>query len=347
MNIEITAFDTLFFKDGKPFTMGEDTWAAGIFPPYPSVLYGMLRTTFASQNNIPINLIEERTKNLVIKNIMLKSEDGYLLFPYPTDLFVTKSDQENVRFMNLIQNEIISNIDNHKFPYVLYTNTNEKIEDKFAKAYLVDFSFVEQYLSNKKTEKIHIKDSNDIFVSESKIGIAKELKSNQTSEGKLYRVGMTRTKVKFIIEFEGLELMDEGLLKLGAEGKAAYYKKTGRIDIAKPDINSQFVKLYLSTPAIFKGGAIPEFISKGNFEGIEVELLTMSIGKPLFIGGFDMKARKPKPMKKAVSAGSVYYLKTNNAKELVEKLHSKSISEINAEQGFGICYCGTYNFSEV
>ena len=108
-----------------------------------------------------------------------------------------------------------------------------------------------------------------------------------------------------------------------------------------------FVKIYLATPAIFKNGSLPEFISKGSYEGIEFELLNMAIGKPIFIGGFDMKKRQPKPMKKAVPAGSVYYLRSNKAQELASKLHSKSISEINPEQGFGICYCGTFNMNEL
>ena len=34
--IEIEALDTLFFRDGKPFTMGQDTVGESIFPPHPS-----------------------------------------------------------------------------------------------------------------------------------------------------------------------------------------------------------------------------------------------------------------------------------------------------------------------
>lgn len=42
--IEIQALGTLFFRDGKPFTMGAETYAEGIFPPLPSTIYGALRT---------------------------------------------------------------------------------------------------------------------------------------------------------------------------------------------------------------------------------------------------------------------------------------------------------------
>lgn len=158
---------------------------------------------------------------------------------------------------------------------------------------------------------------------------------------------MVRPKVKFIIEFHNLDLQNDGFFKIGAESKAAHYKTSSKNEVKLPEIKGDFLKLYLTTPAIFKKGSIPEFISNGSYEGLSFELLTMAIGKPVFIGGFDMKIGKPKPMKKAVPAGSVYYLKCDKAKELAIKLHSKSISEINPEQGFGICYCGTFDIVDL
>ena len=40
MIIEISALDTLFFRDGKPFSMGENHWTNSIFPPNMSTVYG-------------------------------------------------------------------------------------------------------------------------------------------------------------------------------------------------------------------------------------------------------------------------------------------------------------------
>jgi len=353
MNIEITAFDTVFFKDGKPFTMGEDTWASGIFPPPPSVFYGMIRTAYAAQNNISLADIVEKTKELKISSILLKYDDkgeNHLLFPYPADLFQSKKEEEKkeeaITLMKLKANNITSNISAEKYPYVLSPETNIKVEDNFDKAFLDKDSFEQVYLQA-KDDAIYIKKNSDIIEIESKIGISKNIYSNQTDEGKLYRVGMIRPKVKFLIEFSNIELKSEGYLKIGAESKAAHYRAISKNDIKLPEIKNEFLKIYLATPAVFKNGSVPEFISNGHYDGIDFKLLTMAIGKPKFIGGFDMKANKPKPMKKAVPAGSVYYLKSNKAKELAKKLHCKSISEVNPEQGFGICYCGTFNIDTI
>ncbi len=46
MIIKINPVDTLLFRDGKPFSMGENTWPDTVFPPYPSVIYGALRSTY-------------------------------------------------------------------------------------------------------------------------------------------------------------------------------------------------------------------------------------------------------------------------------------------------------------
>jgi len=348
MTIEITALDTLFFRDGKPFSMGEDVWASGIFPPAPSVFYGMLRTTCAAQNNIPANDIEEKTKDLKITGVFLKQEEK-VLFPYPAD-FITFNDKTQQLIPK--PNKVISNIHDTNLPYVLmpYLQTNQKANNYFGKAF-IDYLTLPEYLANEygQGEEIHIIKQNDIIYTEPKVGIAKENETNKTDEGKIYRVGMFRPenkdykKLKFILEFEGLEIKNEGFVRLGAESKVGYYTKTDQQKINFPEPENGLLKIYLTTPAIFNKGFIPEFIEKEQIDGINLKLLTYSIDKPVYIGGFDMKNRKPKPMKKAVPAGSVYYLETDKPKELAEIIHGKSVSEKYAEQGFGICYCGTFS----
>ena len=105
-------------------------------------------------------------------------------------------------------------------------------------------------------------------------------------------------------------------------------------------------KLYLSTPAIFKKGWLPEWMDEndliGEYGGLKLKLLTASIGKTISIGGFDMKVRKPKPMRKAVPAGSVYYFKIveGDLQKVFEIFNQTAISDIDPMQGFGIAYVG-------
>lgn len=350
MTIEITALDTLFFRDGKPFTMGDDTWATGVFPPSPSVFYGMLRTTYAAQKGINLSEIENDTKNLKISSILLLIDDEPI-FPYPADVYSTSEFAKDSKAKNLtlMENSTISKISTGNCPQLLSTQSADKVKEYFGKAFFGDITF-DEYLSG-KTEHRYIT-IDDYLQSEAKIGIGKDLKTNTTSEGKLYRIGMKRPewfdsgkditkKIRFAVSFEGLEIEENGFLKLGAESKFAEYKTIDTFNVGIPKINKN-IKIYLATPALFSKCELPDFIIKRNYERIDFRLLTYAIGKPIHIGGFDMKRREPKPLKKAVPAGSVYYLQSENAVELAKMLHGKSISEELAEQGFGICYCGTF-----
>lgn len=67
--IEIQALDTLFFRDGKPFDMGDDNWAEGIFPPPPSVIYGALRSAYFAEH--PENMALANTDNDPTKEIRI------------------------------------------------------------------------------------------------------------------------------------------------------------------------------------------------------------------------------------------------------------------------------------
>ena len=107
-----------------------------------------------------------------------------------------------------------------------------------------------------------------------------------------------------------------------------------------------YFKLYFSTPVIFHNGILPKHFTDntGVLNGIELEIIAMFSGKPVYIGGFDMQKRQPKPMYKAMPAGTVFYCKakSENIDEttIFEAFQGKALSEENADQGFGIAYVG-------
>lgn len=352
MTIEINAFDTLFFRDGKPFTMGDDVWASGIFPPAPSVFYGMLQTAYAAENDIAPKDIAEATKNLKIEAVNLRSDDQ-ILFPFPADLLVTGPEEDvKISYLKLQENKLISSLSIKQYPKLLFAETYEKVKEYNGKAFLDYINFTD-YLQGR--QEISAIKTNDLITIEAKVGIGKNLTSNQTEEGKLYRVGMIRPEVKdavkklsFVIDFSGIEFKKKsGLLRLGAENRTAFFNLTDynfnkNLEPKLPELKNDILKIFLATPAILEQGPLPDFIVQQEYEGIKLELLTYAIGKPVYLGGFDMVNRKPKPMKRAVPAGSVYYLRSSNAKELAAKLHGKNISDFDtARLGFGKIWIGT------
>ncbi len=321
--IQIEALDTLFFRDGKPFSMGEDTWADGIFPPPPSVIYGALRTAWASENNIPLSEIDEKTEGLVIEDITYSTPD-FDLYPIPNDLFLQKNYKTSI--LQLSDKNFESNTE---FSKILLHNKSEKREDSHGK-WLTKANF-NKYVRAEKDIEYEVK---DIFV-EPKIGIGRNNLSKTSEDGMLYRTGFIRIPEFYIkLKVKGLKFENDFFLKLGADNKLCSAKIESTENTKEFIAKSKYFKIYLKTPAIFKKGQNPEF-----FANKKISLITVATGKPMLIGGFDMKKKKPKPMYKAVPAGSVYYLQAESTEiiqELSDRFNGKSISDIYPEQGFGI-----------
>lgn len=357
MIAEISALDTLFFRDGKPFSRGEETWADGVFPPYPSVIYGALRTYYIAHHESPCSgeTIKE-SENIVIRDIqyLISDEntknkvDNYL--PMPLDMAEpesnTKGREKEYEVIRLSLKKIDDLVSNHPFKLLLLPPEGQIVET--VGDGLIQRDDLVVYLGDAKTE-FKIKKVSDHVKSEPKTGIGRDDYTHTASDALLYRVGMRRPKnFQILVEFDwpsqraALET-DNFLIKLGAENKVAKVNKRRRSFRIQPEeitLKSNRFKLYLSTPAIFENGWMPDLAK----HGINAQLVAAAVGKPLYIGGFDMEKGKPKPMYRAVPAGSVYFYETSDDVDAIKaQLFGKAISDKMPEQGFGIAYLGNWN----
>jgi len=350
MILELTALDTLFFRDGKPFSKGHETWADAIFPPYPATIYGALRTAFFDANPLIFSQLKETqgfntkddpTIKLRINNVFLKNNNG-LLFQAPRNVLKQDSKENELEILTEFDRNYLSN----KSTYKILKSSGNKANYK---ELLIDKINFEDYLSGKYGDLELL--NKPILDIEPKVGIAIDKNTGTSQDGNIYRVGMLRTKedLRILVDFDGLEFDDKILFKLGGEGKFVHANlKNESNKIEMPKIDSKFL-LYLNTPAIFKKGWIPNWIDEESLTAnipntnLKIKLLSAAIGKPHFIGGFDIANNIPKPMYKAVPPGSVYFMEIidGNPAEL-EKIYQKSISDIYPEQGFGITYIGKF-----
>lgn len=353
MRIEITAFDTLFFRDGKPFEMGDDTWANGMFPPLPSVFYGALRSAYASQHNIDIAKIDGETQNLLIKGIYMHY-NGSLLFPMPLDYVELKDEENKVEHLQLIESRLFTS--KHELPYVSFSNKEvEQIADG-----LFDSSQMGNYIQGNNIP-FEIKKHSSIISTENKVGIGRENESHIAKDSQIYRVAMRRTedtegkKLTFIVEYEFEKAISQDItqfFKLGAEGKIiSVADYNDEIEIEKPFETNCF-KLYLMTPAIFNIGNVFDYTAFFSQKGYAVKLLNAVIGKPFRVGGFDMKNKQPKEMKTAVPAGSVYYFEITTPNKTTLDLTNDfadilSVSCDKAKEGFGLYKICSFNLENL
>lgn len=372
MKLFIEPNDVLMFRDGKPFSGGDDHFARGNFPPPPSTVYGALRSHILSirsgqfeafkkePNTISKEIIDEigtpaKNGSLSICQFTIAKKDANGIkqyFPMPRDIAKNKGKKDselyilkpNNKLQDIVMTDLPSGLQHIWHP------TEDALE---AEAGFLSSTEMEKYLVG-NTPKATEADA--IFKSEERTGIGKSRKTRTVEEGRLYSVEYFRLKENcgLAVEVDNTKLLPKsGMLRLGGDNRSARYAAEAWDEIPVEQIKKKIAeakrfKLVLTTPAIFKQGWLPEWINadtmQGQIERISVKLVSACVGKPIGIGGYDFVKNHPKVMKKAVPAGSVYYfeLTEGNVDGLFKNLWLKSISDEKSQEGFGITLIGGF-----
>jgi len=365
MRIKINAIDTLFFRDAKPFNLGEESWANSIFPPSPSTIKGMLAGAYMLQKKLKPSEAYKKSQTIKIKKVFLEIENEFY-YPIPADLYSVNKDDKEASAFDLIDNQLRSSI---ATKYLLQYAGEKKLLEISGKA-ILSHAELNNYL-NGAVHNLKYKFLEEYITAEPKIGIGRDYNMQMTKEGQLYRVNMIRPsnkknlnerpKVEIVVDADlPVDFIEKGCVKLGGEGKVVSFVVSDEItNIPVVPISGNRFRLYLATPAVFENGWLPKWLhedgSNGNLtvndKKIPVRLLATASGKRKRIGGFDAQLGIPKPMHSFVSEGSVFYLETDTneqANTIANALHNTCISEMSkAEDGFGLAYIGNLSSNSI
>jgi len=348
MLFELSPFDGVYFGRGYPFSAGFETVGRGMFPPPPSVFYGAFATYYLSlegKNEQNLSFIE---KNLKIKGVFFKQGESWnVLVPY--DLVKSKEDEEKLELLKIRSPIVFTDIgEEFNLLYSLYNTENALgvMSD-------LDMCF---YLRGDEDKLFNYQNLYDLVLEETKIGIKKDYYKGSVEEGFLYTLRYIRmqkdlkNEIKFVVDVEcgDFDFPDTGILKLGGEAKVAEMKKINDTpEFFEESFRKKVIgeikrrgkfKIVLNTHSFFNKGWEPDL---SRF-GVKVKLITAALGKPMSIGGWDMKANEPKIMAKAVPAGSVYYYEVldGNIDNLIKGICENGISDLRSNEGFGRCMLG-------
>lgn len=324
MDLIIRPVDVWLFRDGRPFSAGEDHDARSIFPPTPFTLQGAIRTRVLIDKGLnPTNFARLRQPDpeigygdnfgsLTLSGPMLayKKEDGEWerLIPMPADLI--KTDKALIRLKP------------QKLPF--NTNVPDKLELLWSKerkgkekekgGWLPESEW-KNYLEGKGIERII--DNSELFTFESRIGIAIDPKRMTTQTQMLYRVNLIRLRdnVALWAKVDGVKVRNkQGLLKLGGENRGATYesiKPLPELSSYTSKLNKRF-RVVLVSPAWFSGGWQPENGDWSRILKAKVRLVGVAIDRPAKFGGFDVAKNEPKPIRNFVQPGSVYFFEADD-----------------------------------
>ena len=340
MKLKITANDTLHFGRGKTVNAGENSFGEDMFPPFPTVFLGAMRSAWLSQNPDFIAAANDQHKDPTFQyrlSFYALLLDGLLHFPAPADTFVV-GDTSELHELTLKKND---NLSSQILDYNLWSDHDGKIAAPEGSWVCADAlcTYLYGYAKN-----IPSKQLSEYTHREIRVGIARNNSTRASASSMLYSTVMTRPKnLEFALELEGAHLPEpNGLIRLGKHGKTAKYSEADYELNIPYNIGDQGIfKLYFATPAIFENGGIPSLP-----DGLpKMKLIAAAVNGYDNIGGYDMKKNQPKPMARAVKAGSVFYYMLeenteNNRCAVAEKLHGRCISQENSHTGLGLCYIG-------
>ncbi len=360
MQLFLKPNDTFFFRDGRPFTRGEQSEGYSIETPFPSTVMGALRTAYIAFCGDLAQFVDNQMESVIgtkqslegasihIKGVFLGRDEDSPYYPTPRDLVSEKKSQDPRLYPLSIESPNDAFASNAELPTLL-TWQDPKKQVEHADGY-ISYGNLRKYLLG-EIQGLMSEESNFI-TDEPKVGITRNYKTLTDAEGMLYRINMKRfvdSKLGFVVDVDGIDkLPKKALIKLGGEGKGFAYRKISqntdplsdddRITLENKVSASRKFKLYLATHAIFDDGWFPKDLHP------DIELITAAVGNHVTTGGWDVAHDRPKSTYRAVPAGSVYYFKLTNGADvdkILNCLHYKNISDQRAQEGFGLAYIGT------
>ena len=346
MQVAIRPADVWLFRDGKPFTAGEDHTADSTFPPSPFTLQGAIRTKiladkgvnlsqFASQGqpDSDVGYRDNFGKLRLRGPLLMRCKDGKWerVIPMPADVVKVGERYELLR-------------PNSDLPFatnlpdglqLLWARTGERVSE--AKNWLPESQW-ENYLKGQPPSQVVSED--DLFTFEPRFGIAIDSAKGTAQGTMLYQVRFVRLKNDTALwaEIGGVSLSTKGFLRFGGEGRAATYEVLSNplppLSQFNTAYNATRFKIVLVTPAWFSGGWQPKDGNWSKIFGTSVRLVGAAIPRPLLLGGFDVAQKVPKPMRAFVPAGAVYFFEADEPVQFpVDFAFTETPDEVKEQNG--------------
>ncbi|MHA1282325.1 MAG: type III-B CRISPR module-associated protein Cmr3 [Promethearchaeota archaeon] len=186
---------------------------------------------------------------------------------------------------------------------------------------LISIENVLNYLNGDIPEILNFKEDGEWpYLKEIRTGIKLNSHNKKSEEGYIYSIEFMRLNEDwcFSIWYESSEQISDGILKLGGEGRGAISKNIADLDLYDKynfqniieSINEEKrFKLYLSVPCYFRGPIPPKDLLEKELKVSNLTLIAAFPGKPILIGGYDIAKNIPRPLKRWVNSGAVYYYK--------------------------------------
>lgn len=373
--------DPLIVRDGRPFGPTPGARARSLDFPYPSTIAGGVRTQAGQDGNGLFDAGKiTAVKKIGIRGPLLVEWDEQdaltYLAPAPADaLLLQESESQPVyrhRLQPLEKAGMLSDLDDDLYPVGMAQPTLSKPYKKSPR-YWYWQSFTEWLTqpTGAKEEidvtglghggpgkewRMHVKIQPETLTSEegmlfatSGLVFRQRPSADDATLSSVKRLGLA-------VEVNNLNGMQipAGPAPLGGERRIVYWSAS---DVALPGAPDGLVdkivqtgccRLILLTPACFTAGWRPDWLLQAR-HGVTPQLAAAAVGKPLTVSGWDFEKPGPKPTRRLVPAGSVYFLRLGADQDAIKNwvkhvwLQNVSDTEEDRLSGFGLAAVGVWD----
>jgi CRISPR-associated protein Cmr3 len=368
MRLQLEAVDTLFFRDGTPFT-AESTGpreVGGLFPPHPGSITGALRAALARCNGWSGAGRWSASLNQALgpgaDDLGLLSFEGPFLlrhgqplFPAPLHL-LGASTGAGWQPTALLQPgspvccDLGPAVRLPELPSGIAAN--DRAELKVGEGWWLTRSGLECVLRGQLPEACDVKASGDLWREERRIGIERDSERRTAREGMLYTARHVRLApgVALGVQIRGLDASWNepigALLPLGGEGRLAECSRWQEVPTISLPLDAIKSSRRLLVVALTPLDLEPDqALGRAPLSGLgDARLIAACLGRPQRIGGWDSLARRPLPLQSLLPAGSVLFCECPQPETLAKAIATDGLPRLGHRQrwGYGAVALGTW-----
>jgi CRISPR-associated protein Cmr3 len=371
--------DSLFFRDGQPYTKNESeqVGVTSQFPPSPATLIGALRAAVArslgwaghgtwSDDIRQVLGDGESLGPLRFRGPLLVHGDD-MLFPAPTHLMTCKSPAESC----VPAPAHLRTRESDPQPALLHPGPARDCDLgsairlpvlpnpvsgegwKQARTTWLSGHALEAVLRGEPPSLAELVAQDDLWVREARVGIARNEQTRTTDEGALYSPQHVRLQTAV-----GLGLWTSGLPRdaldrlvqtshpLGGESRSAWITQVQNEPVwpAMPQtLHRHGDELHYSVIVLSPLSLAEPPLPNQSVPGLPGSLVSACLPRPLMLGGWDSLKRQPLALKPHLALGSVLFMRAKVTDEAaVRALHGTCIGARPA-WGYGLVAIGTWN----
>ncbi len=346
--------DTWFFRESRPMEANNELQS--VFPPPVRTLAGAVRSVIGEQMGVKWHLFKEKSTDSTCQKLrqvigigddlgLLSLQGAWLMYQserlYPTPLHLMEKDNAFIQ-LKLDIETTHCDLGEH----VRLT----RLADKDRGAASLENTWLPQaamqnLLNGEPPQTDQLKRTKDLFVQESRLGIANHYQTRAVKKGALYQTRHIRpnSNTAVALDVKGLptDFPTQTIIRLGAEGRTASVecqpKPTSNLE--QPPIKGRKFALYLLTPLYRENTPanqpLPGFAQQtadnltywqGEINGVSLKLLGAVSGKMQREGGWDMAKHEPREVVNLTPAGSVFFC------ELAEGVNVDDLKKLHLAQ---------------